>query len=1076
MSRSTAFLLSVFVALTFTATPALAGTTGGITGHVVDNAGAPLAGAKVGATSPSQSANATTDAKGFYVILNLSPDTFSVTATKDGYDAVTVAGFTVQADQSTRADFSLKPSAKVIAHVTTSAQVSVVSRTVTGDLYAVNAQAINAYQGSAGGAETLYSQNGVVGSLPGVLRDVGTGGGYAGNGSISMRGGTNDQVGFELEGIPLNRSFDAANATSFVTNGLSSLEVYTGGEPADAGRSMAGYINEQITRGRYPGGADLTLVAGTPDYNHTLQADAYGGTPDQRFTWYFSTLAANADYNFGNRNNLDNTIINVPANDPTCPFFNGVNGTSLNCASSFSLAMPISHSIFWGLVNPSAVIRDNVLNLHYLVDHNGLSDDLQALYVTGSTSNPFPYSGGQLDPNLADATTGSGAIAWPSGSLYLGKLGQPFDPSLSETLTWPSSHNNTGAIPSNYQDHQNTESGIEKLGYTRVFSSSSFLRFYAYSLYSLYAFDQATNPFVGDSFYQLHDNETGATVNYQNQLNSQHLLRIDVDYLKDLTLRYNYAPDFFGFDCAPNTLGSNDICSDSGTSNTLCGSIANGTKPPFSTLGPCNPGDTVAFIGAPYAYWNNLPDINTDVAVADTFRASDNLLFDIGVRFDRFHIELTPLQITGPNGIAEIAQNQFGTCLDGYNYAPGEPCNGYLTSVQGEFGNVPSVAPGAANWQNVSGSLDFNEFSPRFGFTYTLPDRDVLRFSVGRYVEPPNTYGEEYVAAPNWGAGNTVSVLNNFYDGLGFLAVHNIQPQDATNYDASYERDFGGGWSAKITPFVRITRNQILSLPVTPNNPTFETGYNFGTARIRGSEFLLRKSRTTSDGVSATLAATYTDAKLRYERTLGATNFIDTINSQISAYNSQYLTHFPLFDPNGYYSPSAFQAFGAFTPSYDVKWVVNLTLDERTHGFDIVPTFNYQSGNPYGDPLQFPDLHQATSSLTPLAFGPDPYTGAFDGLGSLKGPSWLTMNLGVSHDLSQNVKAGILVTNVFTSIHNHGYPWELPTGNQVLSYEDNEFYGFGSFGGRYAGDAYWPYAASSINPVREYVFTLSTKM
>ncbi|HYK53552.1 MAG TPA: TonB-dependent receptor [Candidatus Eremiobacteraceae bacterium] len=1068
MSRSTAFLLTVFCSIVIAASPAFAGTTGGISGHVVDDSGAPLAGAKVTAASPSQTANATTDAKGFYSILNLSPDTYSVTATKDGYDAVTVSGFTVQADQSTRADFALKASAKVIGHVTTSAQVSVVSHTVTGDLYAVNAQAINTYQGSAGGAETLYSQNGVVGSLPGVLRDVGTGGGYGGNGSISMRGGTNDQVGFELEGIPLNRSFDAANATSFVTNGLSSLEVYTGGEPADAGRSMAGYINEQINRGRYPGGADLTLVAGAPVYNHSLQADAYGGTPDQRFSWYFSTLASNADYNFGNRNNLDNTVINVAANDPTCPFFNTINGSNLNCSAAFQLNMPISHAVFWNLVNPSAAIRDNVLNLHYLVPHDGLSDDLQALYVTGTTSNPFAYSGGRLDPNLADDAP-AGVVLWPSGTLYLGKVGQPYDPSLMETLTWPSSHNNTGAIPANYQDHQDTQNGIEKLGYTRVFSSSSFLRFYAYSLYSLWAFDQATNPFVGDSWYQLHDNETGATLNYQNQLNAQHLLRIDVDYVKDLSLRYNYAPDFFGFDCAPNTIGSNSVCSDNAGANTLCGSISGG---PGGLTNCENGGGIVAFKGEPYAYWNNLPDINSDVAVADTWHASDNLLFDIGVRFDRFHIEPTPLQITGPNGIAEIAQNQFGTCLDGYNYGPSEPCFGYLTNIQQNFPNVPSVAPGAANWQNVSGSLDFNEFSPRFGLTYTLPDRDVLRFSVGRYVEPPNTYGEQYIAAPQWGAGDTVSVLNNFYDGLGFLAIHHLQPQDATNYDASYERDFGGGWSAKVTPFVRITRNQVLSLPVTPNNPTFETGYNFGTARIRGSELLLRKARTTTDGLSTILAATYTDTKLRYERTLGATNFIDTINSQITAYNTTYGTKYPLFDPNGYYSPSAFQAFGAFTPSYDVKWVVNLTLDEHTHGFDFIPTFNYQSGNPYGDPLQFPDMHPSSG----LNFGPDPYTGKFDGLGSLVGPSWLTMNFAVSHDLSQNMKAGVLVTNVFTAIHNHGYPWELPTNDQVLSYEDNEFYGFGSFGGRYAGDAYYPYAPSSINPVREYVFTISTRM
>lgn len=1069
MSRSLAALSALFAALTLSTQVVLAGTTGVISGTIVDDKGAPIAGARVSAQSSSQTASAPTDARGFYALLNLSPDTYAVTASKDGYDSATISGLTIQADQTTRVDIALKPSAKVLGHVTSTAAASVVNRAITGDLYAVNAQAINAYQGSAGGAETLYSQAGVVGSLPGVLRDVGTGGGYGGNGSITMRGGTNDQVGFELEGIPLNRSFDAANATSFVTNGLSSLEVYTGGEPADAGRSMSGYINEQIARGHYPGGADLTLVLGGPVYDHTAQADAYGGSPDNRFTWYVSSLAANADYNFGNRHNLDGTTINVAANDPTCAFFNSFNGTSYDCTKPFSLNMPISHAAYWGLINPSAEIRDNVLNLHYQVPHDGLSDDVQALYVVGATANPFLYSGGKLDPLFADFLTPSGAVGWPFGSLYTGQVGQSFNPANAETLTWPRTNNNTGPVPANVQDDQSTENAIEKLSYTHELSASSFLRLYGYALYSLWAFDQPTNVSLGDSFYELHDNETGLTMNYQNQLSAQHLLRFDVDYVKDLSLRYNYAPDFFGFDGAPDNFSP--VFSDGGGSNTLCGSIAAVNS---GGLVPCEAapaGANVAFIGSPYAYWNKLPAVDTDVALADTYHASDNLLFDVGARIDRFQIVLTPLRINGPNGVAEQAQNQFGTCLDGYHYAAGESCNGYLNSIVTNGEAPASVLPGAANWQDVSGSLFFNEFSPRFGLTYTLPDRDVLRLSVGRYVEPPNTYGEEYVAAPFWGAGNTVSVLNNFYDGLGFLAVHNIKPQDATNYDASYERDFGGGWSAKVTPYVRNTRGQILSLPVTPNNPSFVTGYNFGTARIRGSEFMVRKNRTSAEGLSATLSATYTDTKLRYERTLGTTNFIDTINAQIATYNSAYGTKYPLFDPNGFYSPSSFQSFGAFSPSYDVKWVVNLTLDERTHGFDILPTFNYQSGNPYGDPLQFPDF-----GAQGLTYGPDPYTHQFDGLGSLVGPSWLTMNLGVAHDIGHNVKANVLVTNVFTYIHNHGYPWELPSGDQVLSYEDNEFYAGGSFGVPYQGDSFYPYAPSSVNPVREVVFSLSTKI
>src|SRR6202035_852562 len=146
-------------------------------------------------------ASAVSDGKGFFSVLNLTPDTYTITASKDGYDTAQFAGVTVQADQTATAAIAMRPTVKVLTTVTTTAVASVVNKSVTGDLYAVNAAAIDRYQGAAGRAETLYSQNGVVGSLPGVVRSVGTGGGYEGNGSLSVRGGSNDQIGFELEGI-----------------------------------------------------------------------------------------------------------------------------------------------------------------------------------------------------------------------------------------------------------------------------------------------------------------------------------------------------------------------------------------------------------------------------------------------------------------------------------------------------------------------------------------------------------------------------------------------------------------------------------------------------------------------------------------------------------------------------------------------------------------------------------------------------------------------------------------------------------------------------------------------------------
>lgn len=1077
----------------FQGTWALAGTTGSIQGIVTDSNGQPIAGATVTAISPSQTAHATTDGKGFFALLNLSPDTYSVTSAKDGYDSSTLYGLTVQADQTTRSDVSMRASAKVLGHVTATAQTSVVNKTVTGDLYAVNAQSINSYQGSSGGAETLYSQNGVVGSLPGVVRTVGSGAGYFGQGTLSVRGGAYDQVGFELDGVPLNRGFDFYNATSFLTNGLASLEVYTGGEPADAGRAMSGYINQVIQRGRYPGGADLTLVAGTPSYNHTLQTDVFGATPDNHFSYYVSTLALNFANAFNNRTNDAGLTLDIPANDAGCADFttiqSALGATPINCAVANKLGAPISQGTYGS--NLYADERDTVANLNWAFPHKGLSDDLQALYVVGYTVTPNydQYAGSKVDPSLfceemSCQLGGPSGLTplWPTGQFYRGTVNQNFNPSAVEALTWPTSYGSQGAIPSTYSDNQTTQYNIEKLGYTRQLSDSSFLRLFAYASYSFWTLNQATEGIVGGTFYQLHDNDTGLTLNYQNQLNASNLLKVDADYSKDLTLRYNYG-NWFNQQRTGGEPGGEVLCYGGG-GNVLT---------PGNMVGCGGAFNTVALIRGPYAYWSSTTPIFSDVAINDSYRPSEKWSFDLGARVDQFKFGLMPLQITGANGLAEQAQNQFGICLHGYNYGASEPCNTWDSALGGVD------APGQANWQNVSGDLTFTEFSPRFGVTYAPSQGNVIRASVGRYVQPPDSAFEEYRSAPFWGAGDTIAVLNRYYDGLGFLAVHNVQPEDSTNYDLSFEHDFSGGVSAKVTPFFRDTRGQILNLPVNPAQPTFVTGYNFGVAHISGFEFLLNKNRLSDNGLSGTFSATYTNARIRFGKAADGLSFIDTLNGVLAngqcppaatqgicGYNFQHGTSYPLLDPNGYYYPSYTQAPFTTSQSYTVPFVFTLSLDERTHGFDFSPVFNYQSGNPYGDPGLFPDPSGEAN------VGPDPYTHTFDAPGSLKGPSWLTMNFSVSHDLGNSSKASLLVTNVFTSIHNHGYPWEFPTSDGVVSYSDNFFYGAIPLGypafeapglatNRYLGDNYYPYSPGNLTqpgiiPAREYVFSISTKI
>jgi Carboxypeptidase regulatory-like domain len=90
---------------------ALAGTSGGVAGIVTNSQnGTPVAGATIRISSPSQTVTTKTDAKGHFIVFALQPDNYNVTAVKEGYDAHSVTGYEVQADQTQQVDVQLSPS------------------------------------------------------------------------------------------------------------------------------------------------------------------------------------------------------------------------------------------------------------------------------------------------------------------------------------------------------------------------------------------------------------------------------------------------------------------------------------------------------------------------------------------------------------------------------------------------------------------------------------------------------------------------------------------------------------------------------------------------------------------------------------------------------------------------------------------------------------------------------------------------------------------------------------------------------------------------------------------------------
>ena len=80
---------------------AAGGVTGNLRGIVIDaKTAAPVSGANVTAISASGTYRGTTDARGFFAILQMPTDTYTLTISKNGFLPQSISGVTVLGDQS----------------------------------------------------------------------------------------------------------------------------------------------------------------------------------------------------------------------------------------------------------------------------------------------------------------------------------------------------------------------------------------------------------------------------------------------------------------------------------------------------------------------------------------------------------------------------------------------------------------------------------------------------------------------------------------------------------------------------------------------------------------------------------------------------------------------------------------------------------------------------------------------------------------------------------------------------------------------------------------------------------------
>jgi len=925
----------LFVSLICQGTLVLAGTTGALVGIAVNQATQqPLAGAKVTAASPSQIVSAKTDASGRFTILNLSPDTYTVSIEAAGFEATSLTGVSVQADQTRTLSLSAAKALTTIGRVTARSATNLVRPGTTADTYSVDATQQAKFSGVGGGAEQNQAYSAIA-TVPGAFVPQGVQGGNGIGSNVYLRGGDYDQVGFEVDGVPVNRAFDNYPSGPAATLGQQELQVYTGSAPANAeAQGLAGFINQVIKVGSYPSFLNGSASIGGPAFYHQTSIEFGGATKNRNFSYFIGLNGYNQDFR-------------------TADQFNGASlgqyGTPL-AACTPDLTVAIAPSCFnaagknysVGTANPNEPLagsgayvlspynafttshisdRDNVINLHFGLPHkDGTKDDIQLLGVHNSVSTQFYDSTNDQGGAAALAANGTGIPAYAEGYQYNGPTGVALPAnyqSLASPYLYPqvrpASTTFGGNIAPDLRDAISNTQSIAKLQYTKSLGTNALFKLYGYTFYSDWlmvgpqtAYANYAGPASPD--YELSSHTRGLSGTFQDQLGSKNLLQMQGSFTTASLVRDNNTEMFNG-SSHPNARSTmavlvdssnplNGICYTSAAQPTTCAYGRNERNPAYAQFatvsqaynGTITPAPAANCGGGPceylvtnngqYATYNRVKPKFYAASITDQYRPTDKLLVDLGMRLDVF-------QYVGSNTNNSTARQfwynayNLDKCLDSQNNISDKVIDLGFASP------TTACPPGytAANFTNPTGNVTetYPEFQPRLGFTYTLNPTTVMRASYGRYAQAPNSAYEQYDTLQ---ANAPVQLYSTYgFQKFGFTSPdHRVVPQVSNNYDISFEKSFGDT-AIKVSPFYRTTQNQIQQFYLNQQT-NFVSGLNVGRQTSQGVEFELDKGNFARDGIAAKLSFTYTNSYIKYNTLSNGSTIIDPFNTAVKQYNA----------------------------------------------------------------------------------------------------------------------------------------------------------------------------------------------
>ena len=227
--RNTAALL-LFILMSWL-TAAFGGQTGKIVGKVVDATnGAPLPYANI--VIDGTTMGAASDMQGEFIIINVPPGVYKISAMMVGYRKMTVENVRVFVDRTTHVNFRLTPTTINLGKsVVVVAEEPLVQKDLTATAASVSASEIEKMP--------VESFQDILQLQAGIVKDS--------QGALHVRGGRANEIGFMVDGVSVTDPFNGSMAVDINQEAIQEMKVISGTFNAEYGKVMSGIV-EVVTK------------------------------------------------------------------------------------------------------------------------------------------------------------------------------------------------------------------------------------------------------------------------------------------------------------------------------------------------------------------------------------------------------------------------------------------------------------------------------------------------------------------------------------------------------------------------------------------------------------------------------------------------------------------------------------------------------------------------------------------------------------------------------------------------------------------------------------------------------------